>query len=632
MCGIAGKLYLDGLRPVEASLIQKMTDVIAHRGPDGEGMHVSGPVGLGHRRLSIIDLSAAGAQPMCNEDATVWIVFNGEIYNFPELRATLVQRGHTFRSATDTEVIIHLYEEYGVDCLQHLRGMFAFAIWDARERTLFLARDRVGIKPLYYCLTEKALVFGSELKSLLVDPEVKREMNFQAVDRFLTYLYLPGNETLLKSVRKLMPGHYLVVKGGRVTSKQYWDLRYTSDPRWRTLDEAAEALGELLKRTVNDHMISDVPVGFLASGGVDSTALLSYAVEETNRKIQTFTVGFSGANFADERPFARLASQRFGTEHHEISMSAGDFRDFLPQYVWHMEEPVCEPPAIALYYVSKLARPHVKVLLSGEGGDEAFGGYPEYRNYLAFERCKALAGPLRGLAGFALRAAGRVGPPNRLRKYAAIANLDLPDYYFSRLTTPNDYFNRSKRSLYADGFAHAVDTTRSTEFTRKLFAAVRDQPLLNQMLYVDTKTWLPDDLLIKADKITMATSLELRVPFLDHKVMEFAAALPPEFKVKGRETKRALKRAFRGRVPDEILQRKKTGFPVPFGSWLRRELHDYVRDTLLNPKALSRGYFRREEVEKLLAANQSQGACANEMFGLLVLEIWHKQFLDVGPA
>lgn len=630
MCGIAGKLYLDGLKPVETSLIQKMTDIISHRGPDGEGMHVAGPVGLGHRRLSIIDLSTAGAQPMCNEDATVWIVFNGEIYNFQELRAGLIQRGHTFRSATDTEVIVHLYEEHGVECLQHLRGMFAFAIWDARERVLFLARDRVGIKPLYYCQTENALIFGSEIKALLVDPEVKREVDLQAVDRFLTFLYLPGAGTMLKGVRKLLPGHYLVVKNGCVTSKQYWDLQFAPDRRWRNLDEAAEALGDLLKETVNDHMISDVPVGFLASGGVDSTALLSYAVEETDRKIQTFTVGFSGEGFADERPYARLASKRFGTEHHELSMSAADFKDFLPQYVWHMEEPVCEPPAIALYYVSKLARSHVKVLLSGEGGDEAFGGYPEYRNYLAFERCKALAGPLRGLAGPALRAASRFGPLQRLGKYAALASLDLPEYYFSRVTTPHDYFNRSKHLLYTDGFAHAVDTSRSTELTRNLFTHVQDQPLLNQMLYVDTKSWLPDDLLIKADKITMATSLELRVPFLDHKVMEFAAGLPPEFKVKGRETKRALKRAFQGRVPDEILQRKKTGFPVPFGSWLRRELHGYVRDILLDSKALSRGYFRRAEIEQLLAKNETHGVCASETFGLVVLELWHKQFFDVG--
>jgi asparagine synthase (glutamine-hydrolysing) len=632
MCGIAGKLHLDGVSPVDGSLIQRMTDIISHRGPDGEGRHLSGPVGLGHRRLSIIDLSQAGAQPMCNEDGKVWIVFNGEIYNFKELRDELVQRGHVFRSATDTEVIIHLYEEYGVDCLRHLRGMFAFAIWDARERVLFLARDRVGIKPLYYCQTPNGLTFGSEIKSILVDTDVKREVNLRAIDRFLTYLYLPGEETLLKGVLKLKAGHYLLVKQGKVIGKQYWDLDFKARREWRNLDEAAEVLGGLLKRTVKDHMISDVPVGFLASGGVDSTALLSYAVEETGQTVQTFTVGFSGAAFADERPYARLAAKEFGTEHHEISMSAADFLEFLPRYVWHMEEPVCEPPAIALYYVSKLARQHVKVLLSGEGGDEAFGGYPEYRNYLTFERGKTLAGPLRSLLGPALKWIGGIRRLERIQKYAAFANLNVPQYYFSRVTSPDAYFNRNKPSLYTGGFAQGVDVSRSSEPTQTLFAQVQAQPLLNQMLYVDTKTWLPDDLLIKADKMTMATSVELRVPFLDHEVLEFAAALPPAYKVKGRATKRVLKRAFRRRVPDEILHRKKTGFPVPFGTWLRNDLHEFVSDTLLNSKALSRGYFRREGIECFLKANRADGACPGEIFGLLVLELWHQQFLNVAHS
>ncbi len=628
MCGIVGKLYLDGQQPVDPNLVQEMMDIIAHRGPDGEGKHVNGPVGLGHRRLSIIDLRPTGAQPMSNEDGTVWIVFNGEIYNFPELRAELLARGHVFRSTTDTEVIVHLYEELGSECVKRLRGMFAFAIWDQKQRTLFLARDRVGIKPLYFCHTSKAVIFGSEIKSLLLDPEVPRELNPKAIDRFLTYLYLPGKETLFRTINKLEPGHYLVVRNGAVEVKQYWDLHFQPSDRWNSLDAAAEELGDLLRRTVKDHMISDVPVGFLASGGVDSTALLSYAVEETDKKIQTFTVGFEGEGFADERPYARLASKRFGTQHYDITMSAADFSGFLPKFVWHMEEPVCEPPAIALYYVSKLARSHVKVLLSGEGGDEAFGGYPEYKNYAAFERCKTLAGPLRGLAGMALDAAGRFSGVSRFRKYAAFTNCALPDYYFSRVTSPHHYFNRNKSSLYSDGFAGTVDGTRSADPTRELFARVGNQSQLNQMLYVDTKTWLPDDLLIKADKITMATSLELRVPFLDHQVLEFAATLPPEFKVKGRATKRVLKRAFQGRVPQEILNRRKTGFPVPFGSWLNHEARDFVCDTLLSSQAIARGYFQRDGIERVLDVGAHNGDGASATFSLLVLELWHRQFAD----
>jgi asparagine synthase (glutamine-hydrolysing) len=307
MCGIAGKLSIRGGAPVDPALIRRMTDSIAHRGPDGEGQYVRGPVGLGHRRLSIIDLSSAGAQPMCNEDQTVWIVFNGEIYNYLELREDLVKRGHNFRSHTDTEVIVHLYEEHGPDCVSLLRGMFAFAIWNEKDKSLFLARDRVGIKPLYFCQQGDSLSFASEIKALLVDPAIPRDINTRAIDRFLTYGYLPGNETLLRSVEKLQPGYYLLVKNGAITRRQFWDLQFNVRHDWKSLDEAAEALSDLLRQTVRDHMISDVPVGFLASGGVDSTALLSYAIEETKKQVQTFTVGFSGAGFADERPYARLA-------------------------------------------------------------------------------------------------------------------------------------------------------------------------------------------------------------------------------------------------------------------------------------------------------------------------------------
>lgn len=628
MCGIAGKLYLDGERPVDPDRVQRMMDVIAHRGPDGDGKYVVGPVGLGHRRLSIIDLSTGG-QPICNEDGSVWITFNGEIYNYQELRRGLVQRGHSFRSDSDTEVIVHLWEDYGIQCVEHLQGMFAFGIWDVRQKSLFLARDRVGIKPVYYCQTEKALIFASEIKALLVDPDVQRTISPASIDRFLTYLYLPGNRTLFEHVRKLEPGHYLLCRNGSVVIKQYWDLSFDERSEWANIDEAAEALNSLLRETVKSHMISDVPVGFLASGGVDSTALLSYAVEETDTPIQTFTVGFSGG-VIDERPYARLASKRFGTSHHEISVSAQDFRAFLPHYVWHMEEPVCEPPGIALYYVSKMAREHVKVLLSGEGGDEAFGGYPEYKNYVAFERGKRMTRPVQGLTRMVLGLAARTTSLKRLRKYAAFVDLNLQDYYYSRVTSPDDYFNTHKPWLYSAQFAAAVNGSGASEVTKRLFRQTANQHPLNRMLYVDTKTWLPDDLLIKADKITMATSLELRVPFLDHKVLEFAARLPIGFKVRGRETKRVLKRAFRHRLPAEILTRKKAGFPVPYGMWLTSDLREMVMDTVLSGKALSRDYFRRQAIEAALSPGAPQSACSREIFSLLILELWHCQFAD-GP-
>src|SRR5262245_7163696 len=628
MCGIVGKVLFDRHQSVRPESLDRMMDTIAHRGPDGAGKYIDGPAALGHRRLSIIDLGG-GSQPMCNEDQTVWITFNGEIYNYAELRRRLMSLGHVLKTDSDTEVIVHLWEQYGVGCLEHLRGMFAFGLWDANQRALFLARDRVGIKPLYYCETPRALIFASEIKALLVDPDVSRQVSPEAVDRFLTYLYLPGSGTMFEHIHKLEPGHYLLAKNGVVVRERYWDLQYAAvGQQWRNLGDAADELGVLLREAVKGHMISDVPVGFLDRGGVDSTALLSYAVDETETNIQTFTVGFSDSAVVDERRYARLASERFNTLHHEITISADDFRAFLPKYVWHMEEPVCEPPAIALYYVSKLARQHVKVLLSGEGGDEAFGGYPEYRNYPVFERWKERTSQLRSSARTVIDWASRVSRSPRIGKYATLIDLPLPDYYYSRLTTPHDYFNRKKPWLYADAFANAARTFDPTQITRGLFSRVATNPTLNQLLYVDTKTWLPDDLLIKADKMTMATSLELRVPFLDHKVLEFAATLPPEFKVRGRELKRVLKKAFEKRVPDPILKRKKAGFPVPYNRWLLGDLKDFVHGTLLSSRAVSRGYFRKEAIEVTLSGGPQPIASARDIFSLLVLELWHQQFVD----
>jgi asparagine synthase (glutamine-hydrolysing) len=627
MCGICGKLNFDHHELVDAELLRQMMDLIRHRGPDGGGEYRSGPVGLGHRRLSIIDLNS-GAQPMSNEDGTVCVVYNGEIYNFPELRADLQARGHKFKSATDTEVIVHLYEELGAESVARLRGMFAFALWDKRRQLLLLARDRVGIKPLYYTNTGRALLFASEIKSLLVDPSVARHINPRAIDRFLTYGYLPGNETLFDGIHKLDPGHYLTICDGQIAVRQYWDLRFETGPRWRNFDEAVGALQELLRRTVKDHMISDVPVGVLLSGGVDSTGVLRYAAERTDKPLHTFTIGFAGAEFADERPYARLAAQRYGTVHQDITMTAQDFRDFLPKYVWHMEEPVCEPPAVALYYVSRLARESsVKVLLSGEGGDEAFGGYQTYRNLLLLETLKSVFGPAKGLLRFGFQALGQVGW-KRVARYSDLIDLPLSQYYLSRTATPNTGFNQLKSAIYTKEFADALGEQTSDRPTSRLFEHLDGLSLLNRMLYVDTKSWLPDDLLIKADKMTMATSVELRVPLLDFQVLEFAASLPQHFKVRGWVTKRILKAALAESVPREILNRKKTGFPVPYEAWLRRDLRPLLEDMLLGQRAFDRGYFSRKGIEKVLCSNSNGGGYAKEVFCLLALELWHRKFID----
>jgi asparagine synthase (glutamine-hydrolysing) len=625
VCGICGKLNFDRESSVSPGLIRAMADTIAHRGPDDDGYYVAGPVGFGFRRLSIIDL-ATGHQPISNEDGTVWIVFNGEIYNYQELRTFLQGKGHVFKTQTDTEVIVHLYEEFGENCVEKLRGMFAFAIWDERKESLFLARDRVGIKPLYYWHSGKALVFASEIKAILADPQVQPEVVPGMIDRFLTFYFVPGDETLLRNIFKLAPGSFMVVREGKIRIQQYWDLGF--NPTECSVQEAETQLLTLLDECVRMHMISDVPVGFLLSGGVESTAMLGMAVGKTNRHLSSFTLGFDAPGLADERPYARLAASRYGSEHHEMTISAQEFADFLPRFAWYMEEPVCEPQAVALYYVTRLAKDYVKVLISGEGGDEAFAGYSIYRNVLWMERFKSLLGPFKGAVSSVLSAANRIRPTHKLSKYAPLLNRKFESYYYSRTSSPGRFFNSNTSALYSPDFSHCVDRDFSTRAVTRYLTDNTGMGQVNRMLYVDTKTSLPDDLLLKADKMTMANSIELRVPFLDHKFLEFAASLPENFKVRGFTTKYIAKEALRDRVPHEILHRKKVGFPVPYESWMRSELKDWVRSVLLDSESLSRGYFNKSCVEHLIDQDLRFHSYPKEILSLVSLELWHRAFLD----
>ncbi|MGI9641433.1 MAG: asparagine synthase (glutamine-hydrolyzing) [Acidimicrobiia bacterium] len=621
MCGVAGKVWVeDGAEPDEA-LLRRMAGTLAHRGPDDEGILISGPTGLGFRRLSIIDLDG-GHQPLSNSDGTIWIAFNGEIYNYQRLRQDLATKGHTFSTESDTEVIVHLYEEYGDAFVHHLTGMFGLAIWDESRQRLVLVRDRVGIKPMYYAETDEGLTFGSEVKALLEDPAIAKDVNPQSLDRFLTYYFLPGSETLSQAINKLEPGHMLVYEDGVATISAYWDLEF--NPRRggsRTADQ--DALVELLDEVVADHLIADVPVGLLLSGGVDSTAVLSLAAAQ-GAELSTFTIGFAGEDFADERPYAQLAADRYGTDHYEASMTRDDFFATLPRYVWHMEEPVCEPPAIALYFVAKLAAEHVKVVLSGEGGDEAFAGYSNYRNNTWYERGKQVAGPTRSMVSNLLERVPDQGP--RINKYLQSFDIPLDDYYLSRTATPYTYFNEHRDELYSAQWAAKLPS--DDRALQEFWATSDGQGILNRMLYVDTKTWLPDDLLLKADKITMAQSLELRVPLLDHRVLEFAASLPSSRKLRGFQTKYLLKEALRAQVPDEIRTRKKTGFPVPYERWIAEASAGPVSDLLLDDVAIDRGYFRRSEIEAMLRRNADAGDLSREVFSLIVLELWHRLFVD----
>ncbi len=595
-----------------------------HRGPDDEGYYFSGPVGLGFRRLSIIDL-ATGHQPLSNEDGTVWIVFNGEIYNFEELRDDLPSRGH----------ILHAYRYRGDrpplrGIRNSLRRKASGHVWlcdlGRAAADWMLARDRVGIKPLYYAIEKDSIVFGSEIKAILADPDIRAQVRPDIVDRFLTFYYVPGDDTLFKDIFKLRPGSIMTVRQGKVEIHQYWDLDFRPTPR--SIADSEKELIEILDESVRLHMISDVPVGILLSGGVDSTAMVSFASNRTDHKLGSFTLGFGGSEVPDERPYARLAAERYGTNHHEMTISAEDFRDFLPDYAWYMEEPVCEAPAIALYYITKLARESVKVLISGEGGDEAFAGYQTYRGVLWLERLKKALGPMRGPVSSAAGAANGFLKNPRIAKYGPLLGRPFESYYYSRSSGPDSFFNRNLNALYSGDFAGQSDKDFATRPMQRVMADSRKFGLVNRMLYVDTKTSLPDDLLLKADKMTMANSIELRVPFLDHKLLEFAASLPENQKVRGLTTKYVAKRALASRIPDPILKRRKAGFPVPFGAWLRTDLKGFVHDVLLDRTTTERGYFNTACIEGMLRANAESGAYAKEVLSLLTLELWHRAFLS----
>ncbi len=626
MCGICGQVRSDWRAPVDQALIGRMMESIKHRGPDGRGTYFADGAGLGHVRLAIIDL-VTGQQPIFDESGEIAVVFNGEIYNYQELRNRLVMKGHVLRTTSDTEVIVHLYEEMGAEVAKELRGMFAFALWDNRSKRLLLARDRVGIKPLYYLADSEGLLFASELKAILESPRACRRVNAPVLSSFMAYTYAPGTETMLEGIHKLPPGHTLVYEGGKTVIRQYWDLlsfsRQSGEPGRGSVSDLVELLGE----SVRLHGIADVPVGFLLSGGIDSTSLLHLASESWGNHIRTFTIGFEGYGIEDERFYARLAAERYGSTHLETTISGEDFFDFLPRYVWHMEEPVCEPPAVSLYYVSKMAREHVKVLISGEGGDEAFGGYQKYRNLLFLEQLRRLLGPLAGAlsAGTDGRATDSSG---KLARYASLMRFPFEDYYYSFASSPLSFFNAHRKDLYAPGFLPRTLATSDGAPFRSYLADSRGRSQLSRMLYVDTKTWLPDHLLVKADKMTMANSLELRVPLLDHKVLEFAAGLPDSQKVHLHQTKRIVKKAFARDLPREILKRRKAGFLTPFDRWFA-DHKDHVLGILSDRRCVERGYFDSAALRRLVIDPwRDRGERSVEVFGLVTLELWHRAFVD----
>jgi len=627
VCGICGKVNRDPDAPVDEGTLRRMAKALAHRGPDSEGFFVNNHVGLAHRRLAIIDLSPDATQPMSNEDGSIWIVFNGEIYNFHELRDALVRKGHIFRSRSDTEVIVHLYEDLGPEALRELRGMFALAIWDANHRQLLLARDRLGKKPLFYFAGPSSFAFASELQSLLEDPSVPRVPDLEAIRYYLTYRYVPSPYSAFQGIRKLPPAHYLLLKDGQLRLGRYWTLHYAEKSH-----EPEEVLSErargYLEEAVRLRMISDVPIGAFLSGGLDSSAVVALMSRLSGAPVKTFSIGFEEDAFS-ELPYARSIARRFGTDHHEFVVKP-DAVSILPLLVRHFGEPFADSTAVPQYYLSKLAREHVTVVLAGDGGDEAFGGYDRYVATLATRPTDRIPSPLRnGLAGVIRRLSKfPLSTPFLLRTSRFLRALsDDPQRRYARWVSHFDL--QQQAALFSSAFLKQVRGIDPERLVLDVYQQTDATHLLDATLDVDVRTYLPDDLLVKVDITSMANSLEVRAPFLDHPLMEMAASLPPSLKIQGLEKKYLLKRAMAELLPVEILNRPKQGFIVPIDHWFRHDLQEMAYDTLLDPRSLGRGYFRPEVVRRLLDEHvRGVQNFHRQLWNLLMLELWHRCFID----
>jgi asparagine synthase (glutamine-hydrolysing) len=620
MCAICGVVNLRNGKPVERAAIEKMTERLAHRGPDDEGYFIERGVGLGFRRLSIIDL-AGGRQPIFNEDDSAVIIFNGEIYNYRELAPGLAGAGHTFKTRSDTETILHAYEQYGEDCVDRLRGMFAFAIWDRSLQRLMLARDRLGIKPLYYYVNGDFLAFASEIKALLALPDVPREVDSDAFDLYLSLRYVPGPRTIFKNIFRLQPGHTLVASVAGIHIRKYWDIEYPeTSPDSR--EDSLARFRELLDESVRMRLISEVPLGVFLSGGIDSSAILATMSKVAGGDtIHTFSVGYEAseatAEESNEFEYARLAATAFSADHHEYRLTAEAFEESLPRLIWHLDEPLADPACIPLYFISRCAREHVTVVLSGEGADEILGGYGIYPRMLAME------GTPRWLGS----ALARIAPDEKMRNYLSLSARPMESRYRG---VSRGFHVETMRKLVGEDRVNRSEQ-RLGELFGGHFGTVHRASPLNRMLYVDAKVWLPDDLLVKADKMTMATGVELRVPFLDHRLVEFAATLPDSSKLCGKTGKTLLRRAMRGLLPEVIIDRPKKGFPVPLASWLRGPLRQFTQDQLLDRQSACSGFMDRKHVARLVEQHSSGGADrSQELWTLVVFEHWHRQFIENG--
>ncbi len=627
MCGIVG-IANSNLRAVSRENIERMNKCIVHRGPDDDGFYVNENIALAMRRLSIIDV-AHGKQPMHTTDKSKWIVFNGEIYNFQDLREDLEKRGHSFYTTSDTEVILHLYERYGADCVQHLRGMFAFAIWDETNQSLFIARDRVGKKPVLYSHQPNGdLIFGSEFTALLSHPNVSREVDFEAIDGYLTYLCVPAPQTAFKQIRKLEPAHWLRWKNGEIETKRYWSPDFHNKIKI-TEEEAIVETTRILRESTRMRMISEVPLGAFLSGGVDSSIVVALMAQESAKPVKTFSIGFEEQDYS-ELKYAKMVAEHVGAEYNEFVVKP-DALEILPLLVEHYGEPYADSSAIPTYYVAKETRKFVTVALNGDGGDESFAGYERYAAMRMAEQYHRLPKVLR--EAFIEKAVNLI-PVSELKKsrlrdakrFINAASLPKTERYFDWVSTFNQ---KAKSELYTKDFAARMNGQNSVELLDEWFAKANGSGILDATLLTDQMTYLPNDLLVKVDIATMANSLEARSPLLDHKVIEFAASLPESLKMQRFETKSLLKKVAARLVPKEVIYRRKMGFGVPVGRWFRGEMKDFVRDVLLSEKSLSRGIVKREMVEMYVNEHINDGRDHTpQIWTLLLLELWFHRFID----
>jgi asparagine synthase (glutamine-hydrolysing) len=620
MCGILGIISFN--KTIDKSRFKTMRDTMPYRGPDSNGLWFddSDKIGLAHLRLSILDPTPAGHQPRVETAHNCVISYNGEVYNYLEIRTVLETKGYTFETGADTEVVLKAYIEYGYDCLKHFNGMFAIAIWDENKKELFLARDRLGVKPVYYYQTQEEFIFASETKAILKGLDKKPGLNLQLIDSYMSFGYIPGENTLHQGIKRLMPGHYAVISDSDIKTTEYWDLKFDNQDD-KGFDYYVDESKKLLESAIDLRLRSDVPLGIFLSGGIDSSAVVGLLADKVKEPLKTFSIGYDFGKGFDETPYAQIIADKFKTDHHEIKITPAQFKEFIPEYIALMDEPVTEAAAISLFFVAKLAKEKVTVALSGEGSDEIFAGYDLYQYMSVLEKYRNVVG--QGGADFFAGVSNKVfGKSHKISKYLNMATQPIERRYKGMSTYPD----HQKEALYKPEFKSLIEQDEqvsSRSFSKQLFDKVKGQDQLSKMLYFDTKTWLVDDLLIKADRMSMAASIELRVPFLDYHLVEFAATIPSHHKIKKGEGKYPLKKMMEGILPNDIIYRKKMGFPTPLKLMFQNELRDYAEKLLLSDDTKLHQFFRKERIEQLIQEHNADKYDHHKtLWQLVVLEEW----------